>query len=83
MEDKSQTHIRVQKNGVEGWLAKTTWTRIGGNANKDGWVEIQSEPSEVIALREKKAVATSSLEENVTAVSVDPTGEIKQLKKKK
>ncbi len=35
MENKSDTHVRVQKNGIEGWLHKTTWNRIGMESNKD------------------------------------------------
>ncbi len=54
MENKSDTHVRVQKNGTLGWLHKTTWKRIGEQSNQEGWVLVPLEPSEVLEIREKK-----------------------------
>jgi len=80
--------VNVQKNGIPGTLHKTTWERIGGHSNKEGWVLVAEEPEEVLAIREKKAnqAGTSNLEENAIAEkseSFNPEGEIKQLKKEK
>lgn len=82
-------YVIAQKNGIEGYLHQTTWTRIGGHENKDGWVLVPSDPAEVLAIREKKtnpAQGIPSQEENVIAVKNDhfnPEGEIKQLKEEK
>lgn len=87
--DKSETHVKVQKNGNEGWLHKTTWKRIGEHNNKEGWVLVPNEPAEVLAVREKKANPVAeqlSHEESVIVEKsepFDPAGEIKQLSTKK
>ena len=52
--DKSSTHVKVQKNGIEDLLPKTTWQAIGGQDNKDGWVLIQTAPPEAVLIKQKK-----------------------------
>lgn len=51
---ENEQFVKVQKNGVPGRLHVTTWKRIGMESNKEGWVLLPSEPSEVTEIREKK-----------------------------
>lgn len=87
MENKSDTHVRVQKNGIEGWLHKTTWTRIGEQSNRDGWVLVALDPSEVLQIREKKmsnqAPVQYSQPENVIAAKNEPVQEEQIIKTKR
>lgn len=53
--DKSSTHVKVTKNGIEDWLPKATWKAIGESDNKDGWILITDTPPEAIEIRRKLA----------------------------
>jgi len=55
--DRSSTHVKVIKNGIEDWLPKTVWKAIGENDNKDGWILVQDTPPEAIEVRRKLAEA--------------------------
>lgn len=67
--DKSATHFRVQKNGIEDTMPKNVWNAIGGTDNKDGWVLIQDSPPEAIEIRRK--LTEPVLEEVVTETAVE------------
>lgn len=61
--DKSSTHVKVIKNGIEDWLPKATWKAIGENDNIDGWILVQDTPPEAIEIRRKLAEPTEAISE--------------------
>lgn len=83
--------VNVQKNGYKGKLHITTWKRIGMEYNKEGWVLIPDEPSEVTEIREKKMSIQSQKpvqemsyqQENVIVEKSEPVIEENILKVKK
>ena len=71
--DKSQTHYRVQKNGIEDTMPKNVFEAIGGTDNKDGWVLIQDSPPEAIEIRRKltdEVVTETAIEKVVVKAKV-------------
>jgi len=50
--DKSATHVRVIKNGVESWIVKFVWE---SSKDKAGFSEIPSTPLEVKEMKTKVA----------------------------
>jgi len=48
--DKSATHVRVIKNGQEGWIVKSVWE---SQKDKAGFSEIPTTPTEVKEMNAK------------------------------
>lgn len=78
----SDTHVRVEKNGIQDTLPKTTWNAIGGSDNKDGWILIQDTPPEAVVIRQKKEAATEVKEEAPEIVEVKKEAEPVKVKDK-
>ena len=56
--DKSETHVRVQKNGVEDWISKRVIEKLVNgieDVKKQGWQIMPVEPIEIQELRSKKS----------------------------
>lgn len=71
--DKSSTHVRVIKNGIEDWFPKTVWESIGGNDNKDGWILVHDGASlpEVVEVRSKKTTLSEKAQAEPVAEAVE------------
>lgn len=80
--DKSQTHVKVVKNGIEDWLPKTTWKAIGESDNKDGWILIPSTPPEAIEIKQKSRQVEAPVAEVAEEVVNEETIKVKAKKAK-
>ncbi len=77
--DRTESHVRVTKNGIEDWLPKATWKSIGEQENKDGWILIQNTPPEAIEIKMK----SKEVAQQVVVEEIEIPVEKKQQKKVK
>ncbi len=75
----SNTHITVEKNGIQDEMNINVWEAIGADSNKDGWKRVATAPIEVVEMKRKVAEEPEKTEE-----VADPVGttELKAKKKK-
>jgi len=78
----SDTHILVEKNGIQDKMNKTVWEAIGGSSNKDGWKQVPLAPVEVIEMKQKQSVVKPE-GENVPVAEVAAPVEVKSKVTKK
>lgn len=76
----SNTHILVEKNGIQDKMNITVWKAIGEDSNKDGWKRVPETPIEVIAMKSKIAEEPQVIEVKSTKseVVVDPVGKVEE-----
>ena len=68
------THILVEKNGIQDEMNTSVWESIGGDSNKDGWKRVPTAPIEVLEMKRKSI--EEPIEEPVLVKSkLDPAGE--------
>lgn len=82
--DKSQTHQRVIKNGIEGWIPKEVWAKMEEEKRTEGFQAVASTPPEVQIIKQKTQVEEPKTdpiaEEEVVDASL--TGETEKPKAK-
>lgn len=51
--DKSATHQRVIKNGIEGWIPKEAWDKMVEDKKTEGFQPVASTPPEAEIIKRK------------------------------
>ncbi len=86
--DKSSTHQRVIKNGIEGWIPMEAWIKLSEEGKTNGFTAVATTPPEVELIKQKGKPETSESpelkpeDENKPQEFVDPalTGESEKKK---
>jgi hypothetical protein len=87
----SQTHILVEKNGIQDNMNINVWNTIGADQNKYGWKRVPQAPIEVVAMKSKSAeapvvdepIAVTEIKSTKTESVIDPVGAVEKPVKEK
>jgi hypothetical protein len=73
--DKSRTHQKVTKNGIEGWIVQEVWNTMVAEKRTEGFQAVASTPPEVQIIKQKTQDPPEPNDEEI----VDPslTGDLK------